>query len=42
MKILIFDFEVFKYDTLLGVYDVNKNEYIQLWDKQQIKEFYND
>lgn len=40
MKILVFDFEVFKYDTLLGVYDVNNNKYIQLWDIDEIKKFY--
>lgn len=40
MKILVFDFEVFKYDTLLGVYDVNDKKYIQLWNIQDIKDFY--
>lgn len=40
MKILVFDFEVFKYDVLLGVYDVNTKQYIQLWDINKIKEYY--
>ena len=40
MKILIFDFEVFKYDTLLGVYDVNNKKYFQTWDLDEIKSFY--
>lgn len=40
MKIIVFDFEVFKYDTLLGVYDVNNNRFIQMWDLNDIKEFY--
>lgn len=40
MRILIFDFEVFKYDTLLGVYDVNSDKYIQTWDLGEIKSFY--
>ena len=42
MKFLVFDFEVFPYDVLLGVYDVNEKKYIQLWDKEQIKQFYNE
>lgn len=40
MKILIFDFEVFRYNILLGIYDVNNKKYIQLWDKSEIKRFY--
>jgi len=40
MKILIFDFEVFKYDTLLGVYDVNQKQYFQTWNLQKIKLYY--
>lgn len=40
MKFLVFDFEVFKYDTLLGVYDTNNQKYIQLWDLNKIKEYY--
>lgn len=42
MKFLVFDFEVFRYDTLLGVYDVNNKKYIQMWDKNQIIQYYND
>ena len=40
MKIIIFDFEVFKYDVLLGaiILDNNKDpEYFQTWDKEEIK-----
>lgn len=40
MRVLVFDFEVFRYDTLLGVYDINKGEYIQLWDRNEIRAFY--
>ena len=42
MRILVFDFEVFKYDTLLGVYDVNKRCYFQTWDLSAIKKYYSD
>ena len=42
MKFLVFDFEVFPYDVLLGVYDVNEKKYIQLWDVEEIKKFYNE
>lgn len=40
MKIIVFDFEVFKYDTLLGVYNVNESKYFQTWDLGEIKRFY--
>ena len=40
MKFLVFDFEVFRYNTLLGVYDIKEKKYIQLWDLQKIKEYY--
>ena len=42
-KIIIFDFEVFKYDTLLGTLIVDENETIeikQIWTVEKIKEFY--
>lgn len=42
MKVLIFDFEVFKYDVLLGIYDANSKEYIQTWDKEKIKQIYRE
>ena len=42
MKIFIFDFEVFKYDILLGIYDVNNKKYIQTWDKEEIKRIYRE
>lgn len=42
--IIIFDFEVFKYDTLLGAYLVDENNNIvslfQSWDLNEIKEFW--
>lgn len=44
MKIIIFDFEVFKKDTLLGAIvlsDGNK-EIFQSWNLEEIKSFYND
>lgn len=40
MKILIFDFEVFRFDTLLGVYDVNNNKYYQTWNLSEIRDYY--
>lgn len=42
-NIIIFDFEVFKYDTLLGckiLKENNETEIVQLWDLSKIKEFY--
>lgn len=45
MKIIIFDFEVFKEDILLGTYilEENKNPYIfQTRDLEEIKKFYYD
>lgn len=40
MKVIVFDFEVFKYDTLLGAYMDGK--YIQTWNLAKIKEFYEE
>lgn len=42
MKIIIFDFEVFKYDTLLGAFILNDGEVelFQTWDLDEIKKFY--
>lgn len=43
-KIIIFDFEVFKNDTLLGtarMKDGGSLEYYQTWDLNEIKDFYN-
>lgn len=42
MKIIIFDFEVFKHDVLLGayVYDGITKEIFQSWDTEEIKNFY--
>ena len=41
-NIIIFDFEVFKYDTLLGCIIINKEDkkLYQTWDLNEIKEFY--
>ncbi len=36
---LIYDFEIFKHDTLLGVLDTDTNKIVQLWDIPSIKEF---
>jgi hypothetical protein len=38
----MYDFEVFKKDTLLGVLNTDTNEIIQLWDVEEIKKFVND
>lgn len=43
MNILVYDFEVFKYDTLLGVKKVNEDgstAYYQTWDLDEIRNFY--
>ncbi len=42
MKIIIFDFEVFKYDTLLGalILDDDNVDIFQSWDIDEIREFY--
>ena len=39
---IIFDFEVFKYNTLLGVLVSHNNEYYieQMWDLNAIRQFY--
>lgn len=45
MKIVIFDFEVFRYDVLLGAIVLNPGEapkLIQTWDLSKIKSFYYD
>lgn len=44
MNIIIFDFEVFKYDCLMGAIILNSDskEIIQLWNLEDIKLFYND
>ena len=42
MKVIVFDFEVFKYDCLLGVYEVNTNKYMQLWDLDKIRDYYKE
>ena len=42
MNIIIFDFEVFKYDTLLGVIELHNNEekLIQMWNLDDIKNYF--
>ena len=42
MKIIIFDFEVFKYDTLLGAIEISENEnnVFQSWDLEEIQQYY--
>ena len=45
MRLIIFDFEVFKYDILLGLYIVDNNDrskktLYQTWDKEEIKKLY--
>lgn len=44
MNIIIFDFEVFKYDTLLGCKIIDKEgiKLYQTWDLNRIREFYNN
>lgn len=43
-KLIVFDFEVFKYDVLLGaiVIDDENVDVIQTWDKDKIRQFYYD
>ena len=42
MKLLIIDFEVFKYDTLLGVLEIDRDTITkhQMWDLEMIKKYY--
>ena len=43
MKIILYDFEVFKFDTLLGCKIINEDGTIniyQTWDLEKIKKFY--
>jgi len=42
MKIVVFDFEVFKYDVLLGAIELTGGEptVFQSWNKEEIKSFY--
>jgi len=42
MKVIVFDFEVFPYNILLGAYITNENKYYQTWDKNKIIEFYHN
>ena len=44
MKIIIWDMEVFKYNTLLGaiVLEGNERKIYQTWDLNQIKNFYEE
>lgn len=42
MKFIVFDFEVFRYDVLLGAYIVNDNKYFQTWEPYKIREFYEE
>lgn len=44
MKVIIFDFEVFEYDTLLGAHILNDDniEVKQTWDLDEIRQFYNE
>lgn len=43
-KLIIFDFEVFAYDTLLGarIIEKNKDEIVQTWSLNEIRKFYFD
>ena len=43
-KLIIFDFEVFEYDTLFGalIIDNDKISLLQTWDLEEIKKFYYD
>lgn len=43
-NIIIYDFEVFRFDTLLGTIIINKEnkQYFQTWDLEEIKKFYLD
>ena len=42
MKFILYDFEVFKFDTLLGckIIDKDKKTYYQTWNKEEMKKFY--
>lgn len=44
MKIVVFDFEVFRYDVLLGAIEITADgkKLFQSWDLEEIKQFYLD
>ena len=44
MRIIIFDFEVFEYDVLLGTHIFNDDniEVKQSWDLKEIRRFYEE
>ena len=39
---LVYDQEIFKHDSLLGVLNIETNEITQLWDIEKIKKFTKD
>ena len=42
-KIVVYDFEVFSHDTLLGTITINEDgtaDILQMWDLEKIKNFY--
>jgi hypothetical protein len=41
-QIIIFDFEVFRYDVLLGAYELPGKTFFQTWNKDAIKEYYRE
>ena len=36
---LVYDWEIFKHNSLLGVLDIETDEIIQLWDIDEIKRY---
>ena len=42
MKLLVYDFEIFKYDHLLGIIDLETDKVIQIWGDDNIRLFINE
>ncbi len=38
---LVYDWEIFKHNSLLGILDTDTNKIIQLWDISEIKNYIN-
>ena len=44
-RIIVYDFEIFKYDSLIGakiLEDDGTERIFQTWDKEEIRDFYNE
>ena len=39
---LVYDWEIFKHNSLLGILNIDTNEVIQLWDIEKIRNYINE